>query len=41
MCMSTALADCLIAGICIARSAALLTRNVSHFARIPGLALVP
>jgi predicted nucleic acid-binding protein len=34
-----ATADYLIAGICLARSALLLTRNRSHFARVPGLSL--
>lgn len=33
------MADYLIAGICLARSALLLTRNRSHFERVPGLAL--
>ena len=32
-------ADTLIAGICLARSAVLLTRNRKHFERVPGLAL--
>ena len=31
------MADYLIAAICLARSAPLLTRNVAHFARVPGL----
>jgi predicted nucleic acid-binding protein len=35
------MADYMIAGICVARSAALLTRNRAHFERVPGLALVP
>lgn len=35
------MADYMIAGICLARSAALLTRNRAHFERVPGLALVP
>ncbi len=30
-------ADYLIAGICLARSAVLLTRNRKHFVRVPGL----
>ena len=30
-------ADYLIAGICLARSATLLTRNRKHFLRVPGL----
>lgn len=34
------MADYLIAGICLARSAALLTRNRAHFARVPGLNVV-
>jgi tRNA(fMet)-specific endonuclease VapC len=34
------MADYMIAGICVARSAALLTRNRAHFERVPGLALV-
>ena len=33
------MADYLIAGICLARSAILLTRNRAHFERVPGLAL--
>ena len=33
------LADYLIAGICVSRSAALLTRNRKHFQRIPALVL--
>lgn len=33
------MADYLIAGICLMRSASLLTRNVSHFRRIEGLRL--
>ena len=32
------MADYLIAGICVSRSAALLTRNRKHFQRIPALA---
>ncbi len=32
-------ADYLIAGICLSRSAILLTRNRSHFERVPGLIL--
>lgn len=36
-----AMADCLIAGICRSRSARLLTRNRSHFERVPGLELEP
>lgn len=35
------MADYLIAGICRARSAAILTRNTAHFGRIHGLTLVP
>ena len=34
-----AMADCLIAGICLARPATLLTRNRAHFERVPGLKL--
>lgn len=34
------MADYLIAGICLARSAALLTRNHAHFARVPGLSVL-
>jgi tRNA(fMet)-specific endonuclease VapC len=30
------MADYMIAGICVTRSAALLTRNRSHFERVPG-----
>jgi predicted nucleic acid-binding protein len=33
------MADYLIAGICLSRSAALLTRNRSHFERVEGLRL--
>jgi tRNA(fMet)-specific endonuclease VapC len=33
------MADYLIAGICLSRSAILLTRNRSHFERVPGLRL--
>lgn len=33
------MADYLIAGICIARAASLLTRNRAHFERVPGLKL--
>lgn len=33
------MADYLIAGICLARSAVLLTRNRAHFERVPGLVL--
>ena len=33
------MADFLIAGICLSRSAALLTRNRKHFARVPELLL--
>ncbi len=33
------MADYLIAGICLEQSASLLTRNLSHFRRIPGLSL--
>jgi predicted nucleic acid-binding protein len=35
------MADYLIAGICLQRSATLLTRNRGHFARVPGLELGP
>ena len=35
------LADYLIAGICLARSASLMTRNRRHFDRIPGLRFAP
>jgi len=34
------MADYLIAGICLSRSAPLLTRNVAHFSRVPELRLV-
>jgi predicted nucleic acid-binding protein len=37
--MGLAMADYLIAGICLRRNAILLTRNRSHFERIPGLTL--
>lgn len=33
------MADYLIAGICLARSAMLLTRNLEHFSRVPALRL--
>lgn len=33
------MADYLVAGICLERSAVLLTRNRDHFERIPGLTL--
>jgi tRNA(fMet)-specific endonuclease VapC len=33
------MADYLIAGICLSRSAMLLTRNRDHFERVPGLQL--
>jgi tRNA(fMet)-specific endonuclease VapC len=33
------MADYLIAGICVSRSAVLLTRNRAHFERVPGLVL--
>lgn len=33
------MADYLIAGVCLARSMMLLTRNRAHFERVPGLAL--
>jgi tRNA(fMet)-specific endonuclease VapC len=33
------MADYLIAGICLTRSAILLTRNRAHFERVPGLSL--
>jgi len=33
------MADFLIAGVCLARSATLLTRNLEHFSRVPGLRL--
>lgn len=33
------MADYLIAGICLARSAVLLTRNQAHFERVSGLTL--
>jgi predicted nucleic acid-binding protein len=35
------MADYLIAGICLARSASLLTRNPKHFKRVEGLRLAP
>ena len=34
-----AMADYLIAGVCLAHSAVLLTRNRGHFERVPGLTL--
>ncbi len=36
---SIGMADYLIAGICLARSATLLTRNRRHFEKVPGLLL--
>lgn len=36
---SIGMADCLIAGICIAHDLPLLTRNRRHFSRIPNLKL--
>ncbi len=36
-----AVPDTLIAGVCIAHGVPLLTRNVRHFGRVPGLELVP
>ncbi len=33
------MADYLIAGVCLANGAALLTRNLAHFERVPGLSL--
>lgn len=33
------MADYLIAGVCLAHRAILITRNVDHFARVPGLSL--
>jgi predicted nucleic acid-binding protein len=37
--MGIGLADYLIAGVCMARSGMLLTRNQDYFRRIPGLVL--
>ena len=37
--LGLAMADYLIAGICVSRSAILLTRNRAHFERVPGLVL--
>jgi tRNA(fMet)-specific endonuclease VapC len=34
------MADYLIAGICLARDAALLTRNTTHMERVPGLTVL-
>jgi tRNA(fMet)-specific endonuclease VapC len=36
-----AVPDMLIAGVCIAHGYPLLTRNVDHFGRVPGLELSP
>jgi tRNA(fMet)-specific endonuclease VapC len=36
---SIGMADCLIAAVCLAQGATLLTRNKAHFGRVPGLAL--
>lgn len=36
-----AIPDTLIAGTCLAYGCSLLTRNVAHFARVPGLVLEP
>jgi len=38
--MPIGMGDYLIAGICLARSASLITRNRSHFGRIAGLSLI-
>lgn len=38
---SLATADLLIAGCCLAAGVRLLTRNASHFGRVPGLLLAP
>ena len=38
--MPVGMADYLIAGICLAHSASLITRNRSHFGRVAGLSLV-
>lgn len=35
------MADYLIAGVCLAHSVQLLTRNREHFERVPGLAVAP
>ena len=32
--------DTAIAGLCIANGAAIVTRNVKHFSRFPGLAII-
>lgn len=34
------MADYLIAGLCLSRSLPLLTRNIKHFERVPGLQLL-
>ena len=34
------MADYLIAGTCLARSATLFTRNRAHFKKVPGLTLL-
>lgn len=39
MCKGLAMADYLIAGICLSRGSTLLTRNRAHFERIPELRL--
>lgn len=39
--LAIGMADLLIAGICLARSTSLLTRNRTHFERVRGLTLVP
>ena len=36
-----AVADTLVAGVCIAHGLPLLTRNRKHFSRVPGLELAP
>jgi predicted nucleic acid-binding protein len=33
------MADCMIAGTCIVAGGVLLTRNLKHFERVPGLKL--
>jgi tRNA(fMet)-specific endonuclease VapC len=35
--MTIGMADSLIAGICLSRKAMLITKNLKHFSRVPGL----
>jgi tRNA(fMet)-specific endonuclease VapC len=35
--MTIGMADSLIAGICLSRKAMLITKNIKHFSRVPGI----